>query len=157
MLPDSQIDHDTGQGLRRLFGNSDTLDHRRFTVFHKTVLGLVLVKLSTIIEAMLRSRVNKADASGPDGFVLTPIRGDVEKTRILLPHGANPNVAPKKGAQSAACARSCDCVRLLRNAGVHVDFYGVARKTALQTATINGVMDVAEIFLEHGACVDGKL
>lgn len=159
MILGNQVDHDTGQGLRRLFNNTDALGHRQFTILHKAVLGLVLVEPSTIIEAMSRSRVNEADAHDQTALCWTAIRGDVENTKLLLRHGANPNIAPIKGdtpLQSAARAKSSDCVRLLLNAGAHVDFQGVARMTVLQIAATNGAVDVAEILLEHGADVDGK-
>ena len=154
----NQADHDTSQGLRRVFCNTDALETRQFTVLHKAVLGLVPVELPTIIKAMSRSQINEADAHDQTALCWAAVRGDVENTKILLWHGANPNVTAAKGdtpLQSAARARSRDCVQLLLDAGAHVEFQGTAQMTALHIAATNGAVDVAELLLARGADVDG--
>lgn len=159
MILGNQVDHDTGQGLRRLFNKTDALERRHFSILHKAVLGLVPLEPSTIIKAMSRSQVNEADDHDQTALCWAAIRGDVENTELLLRHGANPNIAPSKGdtpLQSAARARSYDCVRLLLDAGAYVDFQGVTRMTALHISAINDGTDVAELLLAHGADVNGK-
>lgn len=159
MILGNQVDHDTAQGLRRLFSNTDALEYRQFTILHKVILGLAPIEPSKIIEAMSCSQINEADAHNQTALCWAAIRGDIENIKILLRHGANPNIAPAKGdspLQSAARAKSRDCVQLLLDAGAHVDFQGVVLMTALHIAATNGAVDVAELLLVHGADVDGQ-
>lgn len=159
MILGNQVDYDTTQSLRRLFSNTDALEYRQFTILHKVILGLAPIEPLAIIEAMSRAQINAADAHDQTALCWAAIRGDIENIKILLRHGANPNIAPAKGdnpLQSAARAKSRNCVQLLLDAGADVDFQGVVRMTALHIAATNGAVDVAELLLVHGADVDGK-
>lgn len=159
MILGNQVDCETTQGLRRLFSNTDALEYRQFTPLHKVILELAPIDLLTFIEDTPRSQINEADAHNQTALCWAAIRGDIEKIKILLRHGANPNIAPAKGdspLQSAARAKSRDCVQVLLNAGAHVDFQGVVLMTALHIAATNDAVDVAELLLAHGADVDGQ-
>ncbi len=137
MILGTLVDERNIHSLQRLFSDSDALENRQFTLLHKVVLGLNPVDLSMIVQNMSRSRINDGDASGQTALCWAAMRQDIESTKLLLQHGANPNIAPEKGhsaLQSAAQSGCYTCMELLLGAGAEVDYQGAAQMTALHIA-----------------------
>lgn len=160
MILGNQVDERNLHGLQRLFGSTDHLETRQFTLLHKVVLGLNCVNLSMIIQNMSASRIDEGDACGQSALCWAATRGDTKSTRLLLQNGANPNISPTMGQtplQSAAQSGCCDCIELLLGAGAVVDYQGAARMTALHTAVVkHDDVGIVRLLLQHGAEIDLK-
>ena len=154
MILGNQIDDYTLQGFQRLSNNADVLEDRKFTLLHQIILRPNTVNISSILSDMLSSTINDADAYGQTALCWAAIRGDVECTKLLLQHNANPNIIPEKGLtvlQSAAQSGSYACIELLLRAGAEVDFQGAAKMTALQVAVVRyDNVEIVNLLIQYG-------
>lgn len=106
----------------RIFANNEILDEQEFTVFHQIVLGFCHTELEN------QFKFNYRDVDLPDANRRTPLlwaawRGDIQKVRVLLELGADPNKKDLQGygpLAKAAEAGHLECVRALVNGGATV-------------------------------------
>lgn len=135
-------------------GHRPTLD-----VFEATSLGR-----ADAVEACLARADTDLQARSPDGFTALHFAayfGHHDVVALLLARGAQPNVAadnPMKvlPLHSAAAAPSLESVKLLLDAGAHVDAVQEGGFTALQAAAHGGQVDMVRCLLEYGADSDRR-
>jgi ankyrin repeat protein len=139
------------------------LDERQFNRIHKIVLELI----GTPLEAELG--ISTASIDEPDNLGRTPLfwaasRGDDHRVRLLLEHGASPQIRATKGNAKAktplhAAARSGnhECLSLLLQHGAQVEISDGEGLTPLFLAAgFNDGNKCVKILLEHGADINAR-
>jgi ankyrin repeat protein len=112
------------------------------------------------LRALIEKDPSQATALSGDGFTalhLAIFGGQEEAARLLLEHGADPNVlsanevvrVPPLG--TAAFVRSVPLARLLLDKGAEVNGRGEGGFTALHSAVQNGDTELEQLLLERGA------
>jgi ankyrin repeat protein len=148
---------------RRVFGHLiRTLDldfeNLQFSVLHKIVLKLVSLDLEQQLE------VSTADIDVPDSSGQTPLfwaanQGDRESVRILLKHGANPNIISVLGEVPLHWSIEAipdDCTRLLLENGAMPNVRSIFGTSPLHYAvwTHEDPANHMQPLVEHGANVN---
>lgn len=139
------------------------MDERQFNRIHKIVLELI----GTPLEAELG--ISTASIDEPDNLGRTPLfwaasRGDDHRVRLLLEHGASPQIRATKGNAKAktplhAAARSGnhECLSLLLQHGAQVEISDGEGLTPLFLAAgFNDGNKCVKILLEHGADINAR-
>ena len=104
------------------------------------------------------------DVNAPQGDGTTPLhwaayRNDVELSRILLDHGAQPDALNRFGSTPLAEAikiANLDLVEMLLDAGAGAESPNEDGQTVLMLAARSGSVEIAELLLRHGADVNAR-
>ena len=111
-----------------------------------------------MLSNLSRSDINQGDINNRSALFWAVLRGDSHATKLLLEHGADPNITPSYGNPIfRAATRSGDysCVRLLLRAGARTDGLGPNGVTALGAAVLYmDNVDILSILLEYGVNLD---
>ena len=105
-----------------------------------------------------------ADVNAPQPDGTTPLhwaayQNDAELVKVLLAHGAKPDVDNSLGSAPLAEAvkvANAEIVGLLLKAGANVDAANADGETALMLASRNGIVPIAQLLLRHGANVNAR-
>lgn len=123
------------------------------------VFGAIMDKDAAHLEALLRDDPSAAapDDAGPAPLIWAARYGDRETIRLLLEHGANPNVwqdadhSTSTPLKIAVTYQGDDVIRLLLEHGADPEFAGEGeRSTALSVAIRNGSLRTMELLLDAG-------
>ena len=104
------------------------------------------------------------DVNAPQGDGTTPLhwaayRNDVELSRILLDHGAQPDALNRFGSTPLAEAikiANLDLVEMLLDAGAGAESPNEDGQTVLMLAARSGSVEIAGLLLQHGAGVNAR-
>ena len=101
--------------LRKLFFDSQFLEHRDFPDVHMVILQ---IRPGNIQEEVQRSTANldTVDSTGRSPLSWAAQRGEIEAVRVLLEYGADPNNSDNTGATPlhyAAQAKTPECLLML--------------------------------------------
>jgi ankyrin repeat protein len=109
---------------------------------------------------------------GQTPFIRAALSGDVEVMRLLLAHGANPNIATKEGTTALMAASGInwvpgqtytrsqanyiDAVKLCLDRGADVNGTNSLKLAAIHGAANRGWTSIIQILADHGAKLDLK-
>lgn len=117
---------------------------------------------TNLISMLLALKVD-VNATGSDGnraLDLSCLNGDAATTRVLLEHGANPNLRNKSGStplHDAALRGNRELIELLLQHGAEVNAVDSdSRSTPLDFAASIGRLDAVKALVEHGADLSAK-
>ena len=142
-----------------LFPNDDYLDKYRFTLLHKTVLGLNSLDLTTLLQSVPISTINEGDAYGRTPVWWAATRGDLASLTSLLLRGADVNITNIRGGRAldaTILSKHEACISLLLDYGHDVDYRDPRGWTPLHACCLNGAsVDIVERLIKKGANVEG--
>jgi ankyrin repeat protein len=124
------------------------------SVFEAAALGR-----DETLSGLLAADPTRANAVSPDGFTplgLASFFGQPDAARVLLDHGANPNIASENAMRvaplhSAVAAQRLDIAAELLGRGADVNAAQADDFTPLHEAAQNGQVAMIELLLAHGA------
>ncbi len=106
-----------------------------------------------------RLLINKERTKQEDVFLRAILRGEDHNVAILLARGMNPNMRGRSGVPAllyAVIARRLESVRLLLNAGAHIEARSPSTgETALVIASMKNAPEIIQLLLSYGDEVDG--
>jgi ankyrin repeat protein len=132
-------EENTQREMEELFSDRDVLQESGFGTLHRIVLGLDSNSLEDYLTADSAS-ANSVDHGGKTALSWAARRGMASTVKILLRHGADPNIHAKgrnSALHYAAMARTPECIQLLIDFGAEVDYCDGEGQTALHHAAIN--------------------
>ena len=119
---------------RHIFRDCGDLEGRNFTTLHQIALCLDGRDLKAYLQNCSRVNINKGDDRGRTALHWAVRRGDLAKVKLLLQHGANPNITSQSGSNSlyfAAQSGHASVIDLLLQYGVEVNQSNSAGLTPL--------------------------
>lgn len=118
------------------------------------------------------SDISWVDFTGETPFLRAALAGDIEVMRLLLEHGADPNIPTNSNTTALMAAsgvnwsvgqtyteskdRSMEAVKLCLEKGADVNAINTMGFTALTGAVNRGSDDIVEFLVKHGAHMDVK-
>lgn len=129
------------------------------SIFEASSLGRVDLVLEYLKQD--QSLVNMFSSDGFTPLHLASFFGQDETVRILLDHGADPNITSKNEQNvtplhSSVAADNFNITEMLVNSGVEVNRTQKGGFTPLHEAALNGNYELVQLLLEHGANMNAK-
>lgn len=130
-----------------MFSDTQQLERCQFSPLHRIVLQLATTDLEPTL-ALSTSGIDVTDRGGRTTLSWAAERGDTEAVRILLQHGANPNIVD--GLGMAPLVYACSCTRAMAliawglDAGIALPLAAVGPR-----ASINHT--IVRLLLQYGA------
>ncbi len=143
-----------------IYGDEDVYDSLELTLLHRIVLGLSSADLEIQLGHSAKE-INDGDAEGRTPIWWAARRGDLDKVRILLEHGADPKIQDFNAIaplHKAVADGGDECVAVLLDAGAPVDvideggsppIHGISFSPHHRPRTI-------ELLVAHGADVNAR-
>ncbi|KAL8904858.1 MAG: hypothetical protein Q9171_006896 [Xanthocarpia ochracea] len=119
-----------------LFDGGDYLETRQFSIIHKIIVGITQVSLGSQLDASTTG-IDTVDANDRTGLSLAAVRGDNTAVKILLDHGANPEIRDFEGntaLNQAVRSAHLPTVQLLLDYGVDTNKRNAYGRTVLHQA-----------------------
>ena len=109
--------------LNRILSKGNPIDIFEFPNLHVAVLNLdPAMTFEAVLAGTSREAVNLPDSTGRTALSWAAELGDLEKMKMILLRGADPNIADFSGNSSLHwCIHSVDCLTALLDAGADVD------------------------------------
>ena len=152
----------SSERLRALFPNNDDwLEERQFSRLHSIVLGLIPGNLEEVL-AEPDININATDSRGRTALSWAVQRQDHVSTRLLLQHGADPNIANPAGgfpipAAIAAFAHDVIGIKLLLDYGAVATLRDQNGYSCLHNACANATLcDAIEVLIAAGCDLHEK-
>ena len=148
----------TRENLRTLFPGPGFIEKSRFTLLHRTVLELNLVKLDILVDSLSRSAINESDTYGRTALFWAARRGDSSTVSLLLKYGADPNKRTPHGnspLNTAIASKHEECARLLLDFGCEIRDRTTHGWIPLHNSCYCGSdIDIVEKLLDGGVYID---
>ena len=147
----NNFEEEISSTLSVIFSDGEYLETRRFSILHKTLLGLVPSSL-TIQLQLSTSHINAIDGNGRTCLSWAAARGDTISTRLLLEHGANPDISDMEGAPPlfhAIRSKSKECVSMLLEHSTKHEVINVYGSTALHVASTGSNAEIMALLVKH--------
>lgn len=127
------------KAFRHLFGHTEDMEGRSYTILHEIVLRLSQTSLEDVIRNS-EVNVNARDSMGNTALNLASERGDLPNVKLLLLHGADPNIpgnSQKSPLMNAGKSGSAACIAILLKFGAIATYRTAYNHTALHYAAIH--------------------
>jgi uncharacterized protein len=124
------------------------------------------------VHGLMQFDASWVNFDGETPFVRAALSGDIEVMRLLLEHGADPNIATTQGSTALMAASGInwipgqtytrseadyvEAVKLCLERGAPVDASNSLGLTAMHGAANRGWVSIMQILADHGAQIDAK-
>ncbi len=118
--------------------DGDYMNSRQFSGLHRTILGLEAIKLEQLPGLLRLTQavdINATDAMGMTSLAWAAAANDVEVVRILLDHGADPNIANQRWETPLMHTTDPGCLQLLLDARADIEARDLFGRVPLGHAT----------------------
>lgn len=140
--------------MTSIFGDTDYLQTRGFTVLHKIVLGLVPKQLELEL-AYCTKDINTVDSSGRTCVSWAAERNDQDKLQTLLAYHADPHIPDNRGSTPFLFVRNIECCKILLDYGAKIDDKNRFGWTAIhQICRNNGSLALLKMLHKAGADIN---
>ena len=161
MLLSGRFDTETQEQLRILFPDQGFIKKQRFTLLHRTVLGLNHLDLAPLVASLPKSAIDDVDSRGRTPLFWAAVRGDFAKVSLLVEQGADVNRSTLAGDSpciAAIVSQNLACMEKLVGLVKDVNVKGRQGWTLLHTCCYYGIhTDIIHRLLRRGADIEASV
>ncbi|KAL9116731.1 MAG: hypothetical protein Q9187_006741 [Circinaria calcarea] len=154
-------DASTLESLRALFPGQGLLENSNLSLLHRTVLGLTLINLGTLLDSLSKLAINESDAHGRTALWWATSRGDALTISLLLKYGADANkltLASSSPLHAAIFVKNHTCINMLLNTGCIVDYMDAQGWLPLHHSCYYGSsVDIMKALLGDGIYINSQV